>query len=55
MSNETSKSVNITGFGGVGLGVFWFAWTKFGFWWGLCYGIFWPTWVGFRLAEYLLG
>ena len=53
MSDTTSNSVNIIG--GVGLGVFWYAWGKFGFLWGLTYGIFWPTWVGFRLAEYLLG
>lgn len=40
---------------GIGLGVLWYVWGLYGFWWGLLYGIGWPTWAGYRLAMYLLG
>ena len=39
----------------VGLGVFWFVWGHYGFWWGVLYGLCWPVWAGYRLAEALLG
>lgn len=38
----------------VSVGVFWFAWEKFGFLWGVLYGLFWEIWVGYRMAETLL-
>lgn len=40
---------------GVGLGVFWFIWGHYGFWWGVLYGLFWPLWAGFKLAAFLVG
>lgn len=54
--SETKSSGNglaIVRIAGVGLGVFWYAWGKVGFWWALVYGVFWPTWVGYRIAESL--
>ena len=39
----------------VSIGVFWYVWGVYGFWWGLLYGGFWEVWVGFRLAHYLIG
>ena len=39
---------------GAGVGVFWYVWGLYGFWWGLLYGIFWHVWGGYRLAEFLL-
>ena len=47
--------VNVTVSSGIGIGVFWFAWGKFGFGWGILYGIFYQVWFGYRLAEWLLG
>ena len=38
----------------VSLGVFWFTWDKYGFWWGLWYWIVWPWHVGYRLAQWAL-
>ena len=40
--------------GGVGAGVFWLIWTKYGFWWGLWYGFFWPAWIGYHLAAWMV-
>lgn len=48
------QTVSISGVAGIGLGVFWVAWGKFGFWWGLAYGLFWVPWVGARFAMWLL-
>lgn len=39
---------------GVGMGVLWYVWGLYGFWWGLLYGVFWETWVGFHMAAWLL-
>jgi hypothetical protein len=39
---------------GIGIGVWWYVWGVYGFWWGVLYGFFWPVWIGFRLAAYLL-
>lgn len=39
---------------GIALGVWWYVWGLYGFWWGVCYGLFWPEWVGYRLAAFLL-
>lgn len=49
-----SSEVRVVGNLGVGFGIFWVAWGKFGFWWGVLYGACWPIWLGYRLAEYLL-
>jgi hypothetical protein len=49
----SQQSVAITGFGGVGLGVWWAIWGLKGFWWGVLYGMFWPIWIGYRLAMWL--
>jgi len=51
--SKVKNRTTVIGFGGVGIGVWWFVWGKVGFWTGLLYGIFWPVWVGFRLAEWL--
>ena len=48
------RKVSIVLCTGVGFGVFWFVWGKYGFWWGVLYGVFWETWLGYRLAEWLL-
>lgn len=37
-----------------GLGVWWYTWGVYGFWWGVLYGMCWPVWLGWRLAEALL-
>jgi len=60
MSEEVQKvrvenSVAWGGSFGVSLGVWWYVWGVYGFWWGVCYGIFWPVWIGYRVAAYLLG
>ena len=47
-------SVKVLGLHGVGLGVWWYVWSLYGFWWGVLYGAFWPIWVGYRMAAYLL-
>lgn len=39
----------------IGVGVWWYVWGLYGFWWGALYGIGWEVWVGYRLASYLLG
>lgn len=41
--------------GGPGLGVLWFVWGYYGFWWGVLYGLFWPCWIGYHLAAAMLG
>lgn len=51
MSEKTC--VHVGSFTGAGFGVFWFAWSKVGFWWALLYGAFWPVWLGYRVAEIL--
>lgn len=38
----------------VAIGVWWYVWGIYGFWWGVCYGFFWPVWLGYRLAAYAL-
>lgn len=38
----------------IAIGVWWYVWGVYGFWWGVFYGFFWPVWIGFRLAHYLL-
>ena len=38
----------------VAIGVFWFVWGHYGFWWGILYGLFWPVWLGYRLAHFIL-
>jgi hypothetical protein len=48
-----SGPVTIGGFAGFGLGVFWYAWGKVGFWWAILYGVFWIPWLGYRVAEAL--
>ena len=55
MKIERAPYVRVAGFGGVGVGVFWIAWTNVGFWWALLYGAFWPVWVGARVASLLFG
>jgi hypothetical protein len=49
------NSVSWGGSVSVALGVGWYVWGLYGFWWGLCYGFFWPVWFGYRAAAYLLG
>jgi len=39
---------------GIGPGVLWAVWAKYGFWWGLWYGFFWVPWLGYRVAEWML-
>lgn len=39
---------------GFALGIFWFTWSKFGFWWGVLYGLGWLVWCGYRFAEWTL-
>jgi hypothetical protein len=39
---------------GIGIGVWWYIWGTYGFWWGVLYGVFWEVWVGFKLATYLV-
>ena len=39
---------------GPGLGIWWYVWSAYGFWWGLWYGALWPVWIGYRLAAWLL-
>lgn len=55
MSESTNRPI-VYAFpsGSIALGVFWYTWGLYGFWWGLVYGAFWPMWIGYRLAEYLL-
>lgn len=58
MSAREQKQINV-GMGpllggGVGVGVFWYVWGIYGFFWGLAYGLWWPVWIGYRLAQYLL-
>lgn len=36
------------------MGVFWYVWGLYGFWWGLAYGLFWQIWLGYRIAAYVL-
>ena len=57
--DKTTKIENNYNFGlafvlPVGIGVFWYVWGLYGFWWGLLYGFFWMIWAGYRLAQYLL-
>lgn len=40
--------------GAIGVGVFWFIWGHYGFWWGVLYGLSWPFWVGYKLAAFLV-
>ena len=35
------------------LGIGWFIWEKFGFWWGLLAVFVWPAWLGYRLAVWV--
>lgn len=51
MTTATSVTIRTSFF----LGVWWFVWGKFGFWWGVLYGLFWQVWIGYRLAAWLLG
>lgn len=57
MSDNTSRMrggpITIGGFAGFGLGVFWYALGKVGFWWAVVYGLFWIPWLGYRVAEML--
>jgi hypothetical protein len=39
----------------IAIGVWWYVWGAYGFWWGVLYGLFWPIWLGFRIAAYLIG
>ena len=48
--NPTLTALDI----GIGAGVFWAVWGKYGFWWALLYGTLWETWFGYRLASWLL-
>jgi hypothetical protein len=52
---SADRTVRVTWWPGVGLGVWWYVWGAHGFWWGVLYGFFWPVWAGYRLARYLLG
>jgi hypothetical protein len=49
-----TNTIHVAGTGGIGIGIWWYVWGIYGFWWGALYGIGWPIWVGFRLAKYLL-
>jgi len=52
---NTVSTTSVGGFGmSVSIGVWWYVWGIYGFWWGVCYGFFWPVWLGFRLAAYAL-
>lgn len=51
----TNENITTGALGGIGWGVMWAVWGVHGFWWGLLYGLVWPIWIGFRLAQYLLG
>ena len=39
---------------GIGIGVWWYIWGLYGFWWGILYGLFWEVWAGIKLAHYLV-
>jgi hypothetical protein len=54
MADEREVIVR-SGLAGFGLGVWWYVWGVKGFWWGLLYGFFWPIWLGYHVAELLLG
>lgn len=52
---NTGRTTSVGTFGlSVAIGVWWYVWGVYGFWWGVCYGFFWPVWLGFRLAAYAL-
>jgi hypothetical protein len=51
---HVENSVSWGGSLGVAIGVWWYVWGLYGFWWGVLYGLFFPVWLGFRLAEFLL-
>lgn len=51
---DVQNSVFWGGSFGVAIGVFWYVWGVYGFWWALVYALCWPEWIGFRLAAYLL-
>lgn len=52
---RVENSVSWGGSLGLAIGIWWYVWGIYGFWWGVCYGLFWPIWVGYRVAAYLLG
>lgn len=52
--SDSSKTIREVYPAGIGIGVWWFVWHLYGFWWGVLYGLFWPVWIGYRLAAWLL-
>lgn len=55
MTMADVQNVRVSGLLGINLGVFWYVWGLYGFWWGVLYGIGAPVWIGFRIASYFLG
>ena len=51
----SEHNTTVYGYPSLGLGIWWYVWGVKGFWWGVLYGLCWPIWVGYRLAQYLLG
>ena len=54
MDNTRTGMIRGYSFAAIGVGVWWYVWGLYGFWWGVLYGTCWQIWVGYRLAVYLL-
>lgn len=53
-SDRDRGRVTVVGTTSVSIGVFWYVWGAWGFWWGVLCGLGWPVWLGYRLAKHLV-